>query len=118
MTYLLINLPFLLLAVAVLVVARLRTGRPGWAALGITAAVLLALTAIFDNLMILAGIVAYDDAHRLGVQIGVAPIEDFAYTVLAVLALPALWCLLGGRGERGRPAGQDRPVARGREGPA
>jgi lycopene cyclase domain-containing protein len=96
-TYALLNVPFLLLAVAVLGVARARTARPAWPALVVTAAVLLLLTAVFDNLMILAGLVAYDDTQRLGLQIGVAPIEDFAYTVLAVLMLPALWCLLGRR---------------------
>ncbi|WP_225752741.1 lycopene cyclase domain-containing protein [Actinotalea sp. Marseille-Q4924] len=103
MTYALLNVPFLLLAVAVLVVARVRTGRPAWKPLAGTMAVLLVLTAVFDNFMIMAGLVAYDDAQRIGLQIGVAPIEDFAYAVLAVILLPALWHLVapwGGRRER------------------
>ncbi|GGC07039.1 lycopene cyclase domain-containing protein [Cellulomonas carbonis] len=97
MTYALLNVPFLLGAVAVLAVARRRTGRPAWGPLAVTAAVMLALTAVFDNVMIRVGLVAYDDAQRLGPQVGVAPVEDFAYTVLAVLLLPALWVLLGRR---------------------
>lgn len=100
MTYALLNVPFLLAAVAFLLVVRRRTGRPGWRALGVTAAVLLLMTAVFDNVMIRIGLVAYDDALRLGPQIGVAPVEDFAYTVVAVLALPALWVALGERRSR------------------
>lgn len=100
MTYALLNVPFLLLAVVVLVVARVRTGRPSWTPLAATMAVLLVLTAIFDNFMIVAGLVAYDDAQRIGLQIGVAPIEDFAYAVLAVVLLPALWHLIAPWGAR------------------
>lgn len=110
MTYALLNVPFLLLAVLALVVARVRTGRPSWRPLAGTMAVLLVLTAIFDNFMIMAGLVAYDDDQRIGLQIGVAPIEDFAYAVLAVILLPALWHLIapwgGRRAQTGRaPAG-------------
>ncbi|NCT92379.1 lycopene cyclase domain-containing protein [Cellulomonas sp. APG4] len=97
MTYALLNLPFLVAALVVLLVARRRTGAPGWRGLGVAAVVLLAMTAVFDNVMIRIGLVAYDDVQRLGPQVGVAPIEDFAYTVLAVLLLPALWSLLGAR---------------------
>jgi lycopene cyclase domain-containing protein len=100
MTYALLNVPFLLLALVVLVVARVRTGRPAWKPLAGTMAVLLVLTAVFDNFMIMAGLVAYDDAQRIGLQIGVAPIEDFAYAVLAVVLLPALWHLLAPWGAR------------------
>ena len=100
MTYALLNVPFLLLALGVLLVARHRTNRPSWGVVGGTLAVMLLLTAVFDNVMIRVGLVAYDDALRLGPQIGVAPIEDFAYTVVAVLALPALWVLLDRRSRR------------------
>jgi lycopene cyclase domain-containing protein len=61
----------------------------------ITLVVLLAFTAVFDNLIIGAGIVAYDPAKISGIYIGIAPIEDFAYSVAAVLVLPTLWGLLG-----------------------
>lgn len=99
MTYTLINVVFLAIAAAVwLVVARSRADdgprrAPAAAALG----VLLVLTAVFDNVMISVGLVDYDPALRLGRSIGVAPIEDFAYPVGAVLLLPALWHLLGRR---------------------
>lgn len=67
------------------------------AALFLTLAVLLALTAIFDNVIVGLGIVGYDEAKISGVLVGVAPLEDFAYTVAAVFALPALWLLFPAR---------------------
>ena len=62
--------------------------------------VLVLLTAVFDNVIVGTGIVAYDDARILGVRLGVAPVEDFSYCVVAALALPALWVLLGRRPAR------------------
>lgn len=53
--------------------------------------VLSVMTAVFDNLIIAAGIVAYDDSQISGLLIGLAPIEDFSYTIAGVLFLPALW---------------------------
>lgn len=52
---------------------------------------MLVLTAIFDNLIVAAGIVGYDESKLLGVSIGVIPIEDFAYTVVAILLVPTIW---------------------------
>jgi lycopene cyclase domain-containing protein len=52
---------------------------------------MLILTAVFDNLIILAGIVDYDAPKLMGIYVGVVPIEDFAYTVVAVLLVPAIW---------------------------
>jgi lycopene cyclase domain-containing protein len=52
---------------------------------------MLILTAVFDNLIILAGIVDYDTTKLMGIYVGVVPIEDFAYTVVAVLLVPAIW---------------------------
>ena len=54
-------------------------------------AVMLLITAIFDNVIIATGIVAYDEAKISGIKIGVAPIEDFAYTVVALLVVPTLF---------------------------
>ena len=54
-------------------------------------AVMLIITAIFDNVIIATGIVAYDEAKISGIKIGVAPIEDFAYTVVALLVVPTLF---------------------------
>ncbi|EIC92108.1 hypothetical protein IMCC13023_05870 [Candidatus Aquiluna sp. IMCC13023] len=56
-----------------------------------TAFVMLTLTAIFDNVIIETGIVAYDQEKISGIMIGVAPIEDFAYTVLAIVLVPSLF---------------------------
>lgn len=73
---------------------RLRTvAKPLAAAL----AVMLLLTAIFDNLMIYAGLFDYGSGTLSGVRIGLAPIEDFFYAACAVFLIPGLWWLLGGR---------------------
>ena len=56
--------------------------------------VLLVLTAIFDNLMISSGLVAYDDSLTSGIKLGVAPLEDFAYAVAAAVFVPSVWCVL------------------------
>ncbi len=104
MTYWALNAVFLFPAAAVLVIALLRRstttagGRKGvLAALAVTGVVLLLLTAVFDNVMIAAGLFWYNPDRISGAFIGSAPLEDFAYTVAAVLLLPALWMLLGKR---------------------
>lgn len=56
--------------------------------------VLLVLTAIFDNIMISAGLVAYDDELTSGIRLGVAPIEDFAYAIAAAVFMPSVWFVL------------------------
>lgn len=61
---------------------------------------LVALTAVFDNVIVGTGIVAYDRALILGLKVGIAPIEDFSYCIVAALALPALWVLTGRRRAR------------------
>lgn len=58
-----------------------------------TGVVMLTLTAIFDNVIIGTGIVAYDQEKISGIMIGLAPIEDFAYTVLALVLIPSLFNL-------------------------
>jgi lycopene cyclase domain-containing protein len=90
-TYWLINLPFLAVAalLGILAFRRLR-----WAAIGITAAVILVMTAVFDNIMIGVGLVAYEPSLISGVFIGIAPVEDFAYALAAIIGLPSLWVLL------------------------
>jgi lycopene cyclase domain-containing protein len=59
-----------------------------------TMAGMVLLTAIFDNLIIWAGIVAYDPEKISGIKIGIAPIEDFSYTVVAVILVPTIFNLL------------------------
>jgi len=81
-------------AVASLVVL-VRTGAllPALVAVG----VLLVATAVFDPVIVGTGIVGYDPGRILGIRVGAAPIEDFAYPIAAGLALPALWQLLAPR---------------------
>lgn len=75
-------------------------GRPGvqWGAVTIAAIALVILTAVFDSVMISAGLFHYAPELVSGPTIGRAPIEDFAYPLAAVIALPALWTLLTKRG--------------------
>src|SRR4051812_45204740 len=91
MTYWALNAIFL---VPVAVVAILARRRVRWPALGITLAILLVMTAVFDNVMISVGLVAYNETLISGAFIGVAPLEDFAYAIAAVIGLPSLWALL------------------------
>jgi lycopene cyclase domain-containing protein len=95
-TYLLISLPFLAAAVAIGLVglpADPRARRRRWIGIGVATAALLLLTAVFDTLIIANGIVAYDDGHRVGLAIGLAPVEDFAYPLAGVLLVPAIWTI-------------------------
>jgi lycopene cyclase domain-containing protein len=61
------------------------------------------MTAIFDNAIIGFGLVDYDEALISGVRIGFAPVEDFAYTVAALLMIPALWHLMAAPARKTRP---------------
>ena len=92
LTYLLLNL--IVIGLCMLVLARL-----GWLrwdrAMSIALAVVLLCTALFDSLIIAAGIVDYDRSLLLGVYVGYAPVEDFMYAILAVLIVPTVWKGLG-----------------------
>lgn len=70
------------------------SARPSVPAVLATLGVLIALTAIFDNVMIATGLFHYAPEQLIGVQIGLAPIEDFSYPIAGALLLPALWSLL------------------------
>lgn len=101
MIYSLINLPFLVIALLVFWFASRRGSSVQAAPWWIAAAVMMLLTAIFDNAIIGFGLVDYDELLISGVRIGVAPIEDFAYTLAAVLMIPALWHAFERPQERG-----------------
>jgi lycopene cyclase domain-containing protein len=59
-----------------------------------TFAAMLIGTAIFDNAIIGAGLVAYDESKILGIKIGLAPIEDFAYSIAVVLLATSIASLM------------------------
>ena len=73
---------------------------PRWSAVGLAAIALLITTAVFDNVMIGVGLVAYNPDLISGAFVGVAPLEDFAYAIAAVVLLPSLWHLLPSTGPR------------------
>lgn len=84
MTYLGLNIIFL--GAVILVGLVLRKQLP-WKAIGLATVVLVIATAIFDNIIVGTGIVAYDENLILGIKIGFAPIEDFAYSLAAPLLI-------------------------------
>ncbi|AKK04971.1 lycopene cyclase domain [Corynebacterium mustelae] len=86
-TYTLISIPFLIGAIALWLIKRPKPV----AVTGIVLVVLLTLTAIFDNLMIWAKLVGYGESQRLGINLGLVPIEDFFYPIVAVLVITAVW---------------------------
>jgi lycopene cyclase domain-containing protein len=110
-TYWLLNLDFLAVAAAVALAAgavqwrrsggAAAAGRRWWAAAGLAFAVLCVLKALFDNLMIAAGLFGYSQGHISGWRVGLAPLEDFSYVLAAAVLLPALWILLPAKGGRG-----------------
>ncbi len=87
MTYLLLNLA-ILAAVAILAV---RAGVRPTRQLLTSIAVLVALTAIFDPIIIALDIVAYQPDAIMGIYWFGAPIEDFAYAIAAPILVSALW---------------------------
>jgi len=91
MTYVILSAT-VLAAIAVLTTPTLRELPPP--PLLIAALVLIALTAVFDNIIVGLDLVAYDESKILGIRVPIAPIEDFAYTLGAVMLVPALWTWL------------------------
>jgi len=98
MTYAGLALVAVVVAVVVALVAAgvRRLDARWWAATALTAVVLVALTVVFDSLMIAADLFRYDDGALLGVRLWLTPVEDLAWPVVAALLLPALWALARG----------------------
>ena len=84
MTYLGLNSIFLV-ALALLTIPVLK--KLPWRAIAFATAALLLITAVFDNVIIGLGIVAYDESLISGLKLGLAPIEDFAYSLAAPLLI-------------------------------
>jgi lycopene cyclase domain-containing protein len=93
-TYALLNLAFLAVVALVALAALLARRSPRWRLVGLAAIPLVVLTAVFDNVLVGVGIVAYDPHLISGLRVGVAPVEDFSYAIAAVVLLPCLWSLL------------------------
>ncbi len=98
MTYAAIILPFALVTAAVTLASAVRP-RFGarMTASALAALGLVALTAVFDNLMIAAGLFAYPAELISGWRIGLAPVEDLAYPLCAAFLVPAVHALLSRR---------------------
>ena len=91
MTYILLTISVLsVFAIYTFLMRRWLKPKP----LAVATAVLLLLTLIFDNLIIATGIVDYDPEKISGVRLGVAPIEDFAYTLVALVLVPSVFNFL------------------------
>jgi lycopene cyclase domain-containing protein len=97
MTYWSLNAVFLAVVAAVAIAAVIARRAPRWRAIGLSAIIVLIMTAVFDNVLVGLGIVGYDESRISGVLIGVAPLEDFAYAIAALILLPSLWTLLPGK---------------------
>jgi lycopene cyclase domain-containing protein len=97
MTYWALNAIFLSIAAAVAVLAIALRRPPRWRSLLLALAVVLVMTAVFDNVMIGVGLVGYNASLISGVFVGIAPLEDFAYALAAVVLLTSLWTLLPAR---------------------
>lgn len=72
-----------------------RPPRRWYAGVAVVALALILLTAVFDSVMIWADLFRFDEQMLLGVRIGLAPLEDFAWPVAAALLLPAVWEAMG-----------------------
>ena len=86
-TYFLLNLIVLIPAAVLLFRANPAIRRRIWRLM----LILVVMTLVFDNLLIAAGIVSYHPQYLLGLKLGLAPIEDFAYCLAAAIIVPLLW---------------------------
>ena len=98
-TYLTMSIPYMLWSVGLTALAKWKF-RLRLQSLVVPVAALLVSTALFDNLIVGSGLVAYDESRIIGVRIGVAPIEDFLYAIVAVLVTASVWQILRRRDSR------------------
>ena len=91
MSYLEINTWFITGVLVVTAILLLLGVRPRVQAMVGSLLVVGVLTAIFDNAIIGAGLVAYDESTLSGVMVGLAPVEDFAYTFAGAILIPMVW---------------------------
>lgn len=92
MTYILLNVIFLLaLSAVVFVLFNKSLNTVSRKNLVYSLLTVLLLTAFFDSLIVRTGIVAYETEKILGIYIWKAPVEDFAYAIASVLMTSLLW---------------------------
>lgn len=89
LSYLILNVVFM--GLLGLVVYLLKPVKFNYQRLLTLVAILLIMTAIFDSIIIALGLVTYDIDKILGLYIGRAPIEDFAYAIVAAVIVPIIW---------------------------
>lgn len=92
-TYLVMSIPFIAWGVGLTAVAAWKFGLR-LKSLAVPLIVVLAATAVGDNLIVGFGIVAYDVSRISGWRIGHAPLEDFLYAIVAVLVTASVWQIL------------------------
>jgi lycopene cyclase domain-containing protein len=92
-TYLTLNLLFVAASLLALFLVPINR----WPAYLVGLVPMLVMTAVFDNLIVGAGIVAYDATKITGIMVGAVPIEDFAYTIAAVAIVPSVWSAMANR---------------------
>jgi lycopene cyclase domain-containing protein len=93
MMYIVLNLLFLLTLIMFLPKKFTKPSKQWWVTLGIV----VALTALFDPIIVGLGIVAYDESKLLGPTFFGAPVEDFFYAIYAVILIPLVWNRVGER---------------------
>jgi len=94
MTYSLLNLVFVAISMVVIMLLR---GSTSLRSVLFTTLALLVLSLIGDNFIVATGIVEYDPTKIAGLRVGVAPVEDFAYALVAGALVPVIWNRLGKR---------------------
>lgn len=94
MTYTWLNAIFTVIA---LTLAHFLKGKTNFRFVLLTAAAVLIATAFGDNYIVGSGIVDYDLTKIIGIKIGHAPIEDFAYGLVAAFIVPVVWNIFGKR---------------------
>lgn len=86
-TYIALNIVVLAIVTLALCI-RVKKPSRAWV---VTFLSLLLLTFVFDNIMIALGMFTYAPDKILGIQLLLAPVEDFMYPLLACILLPVLW---------------------------
>lgn len=88
-TYLILNIVFIVIVSVLLRRWLVKPSKVWW----LTLLVMLFMTFIFDNILVGVGLYQYGLDKILNWYVFYMPVEDFFYTILAVILIPALWNL-------------------------